>query len=148
MFWDQPPQKHCATAVYLKHLWGSTLESYVRYNVWTSDFFCILRLLFAASMGSSSSYQESTDFLVSKVCRHKNRSFQRQRHQNSESKRANATAPHLAQRAVPPWHREDVSFQLMACGAAKAPKVLELKMWHKKIPNNSRVWNRFLEIYA
>ena len=53
MFWDQPPQKHCA-AVYLKHLGGSTFKSYLRYNplqctnLWILK---ILKLIFSASKG-------------------------------------------------------------------------------------------------
>ena len=66
-----------------------------------------------------------------------------QRYQKS---RIFLTHPHLAQHAVPPWQRKDLSFQLMARGAAEAPKLLELPMWHKKhFPHISRVWNRFVD---
>lgn len=116
MFWDQPPQKHCA-AVYLKHLGGSTFKSYLRYNplqctnLW---IFKILKLMFSASQGIKNRFQ--------------------------------CSSPHLAQHAVPPWQREDLSFQLMASGAAEAPKLLELKKsGTKNFPHLSRLWNRFVD---
>lgn len=116
MFWDQPPQKHCA-AVYLKHLGGSTFKSYLRYlryNVRTSEF---------SKFWSWFSQPPK----VSKID-------------------SNATVPHLAQHAVPPWQRKDLSFQLMASGAAEAPKLLELKKsGTKNFPHLSRVWNRFFD---
>lgn len=97
MFWDQPPQ-HCA-AVYLKHLGGSTFKSYLRYNPLQCTNLWILKIL---------------KLMFSAYKGIKNRSQMRPH-------------PHLAQHAVPPRQRKDLSFQLMARGAAEAPKLLELK---------------------
>ena len=115
MSWDQPPQKHCATAVYLdKTSWGFDLQIISTLQCTNLWILKILKLILSASKGLKNRFQ--------------------------------CDSPHLAQHAVPPWQREDLSFQLMASGAAEAPKLLELKKsGTKNFPHLSRLWNRFVD---